>query len=83
MSYLGQSTLGIVCKGEKSVRERESDTITAIIEQKKKKSDLTLIKQMVPTETLYLVLCGLKLTLKKRAALHVWLCVNELLCICD
>lgn len=37
MSYLGQSTLGIVCKGEKSVRERESDTITVIIEQKKKK----------------------------------------------
>lgn len=32
-----QQSTGIVCKGEKSVRERESDTITAIIEQKKKK----------------------------------------------
>lgn len=36
MSYLGQSTPGIVCKGEKSMRKRESDTITEI-EQKKKK----------------------------------------------
>lgn len=34
----------------------------------KKKSDLALIKQIVPTETLYLVLCGLKFTLRTRAA---------------
>lgn len=49
----------------------------------KKISDLALIKQMVPTETLYLVLCGLELTLRTRAALKVRLDANALFCICD
>lgn len=81
MSYLGRSTLGSVCKGEKSVREgwhNHSNHRTG-----NKNGMSMVIKEMPRSEMLYLV----ELTQSElkwfweRVALEVWIYVNDLLFI--
>lgn len=82
MSYLGRSTLGSVCKGEKSVREGWHDHSNHRTNFKKSGIGM-VIKEMLRSETLYLV--ELTQSELKRvwewAALKVWIYVNDLLCI--